>query len=248
VRFVVAPAGERIWADWSRDSAVKRTRDMTALLVGPILGTVLRMRGAVSLHACVLDVASRAVAVAAGAGTGKSTLAAEMAQRGHAIVSDDVGAVVRDAPREWTAHPGYPRLRLNPDSLRALHAGANPGGAVLTREPKRYLNLSEGPKGTPWRFHAEPLTLRAVYVLERDRGVKIPAVEHLDPQSRVAALLQQVRPSPFPLPPETRAAELERLADLAGDVEVRRLRCPDGLDSLRATCDALVRDVEAGLR
>jgi hypothetical protein len=241
VRFVVDPAGERIRADWSRDSAVKLPRDLTALLAGPILGTVLRMRGAVSLHACVLSVASRAVVVAGAAGAGKSALAAAMGRAGHPILSDDVGALVCDADGRWVAHAGYARLRLEPEGLRRLGVDAD-GDMVQTSLTKRYLELGEDSDEAPWRFHAEPLEVAGVYLMER-RDIAAPSVERLDASARMGALIHQVRPSAFPLPPDTRAAELERLAQLAKDVDVCRLHCPDGLDSLGATCETLVRQV-----
>jgi hypothetical protein len=241
VRFVVDPEGARIRADWRRDSAVKLPRDITALLGGPILGTVLRMRSAVSLHACVLDVASRAVVVAGPAGAGKSTLAAAMARAGHPVLSDDVGALVRDAEGRWIAHAGYPGLRLEPEELRRLGVDAD-GDRVQTRQTKRYLELAEGSGEAPWRFQAEPLEVAGVYVLER-HNVAALSVERLGVSARVEGLIQQIRPSAFPLAPDTRAAELKRLARLAEDVEVCRLHCPDGLDSLGATCEAVVREV-----
>jgi hypothetical protein len=243
-RFVVDPGGVRICADWSRETPVKRTRDLTALLLGPILGSVLRLRGTVSLHACVVNVASQAIAVMAAAGTGKSTLAATMARHGHAILSDDVAALVEDEPGRWLAQPGYPRLRLAPETLGALGLDADDCERVQSSLPKRYLELSDDPETAPWRFQSDPLRLGAVYVLERDSDVTIPTVEPLDGPSRVAALLRHVRVSPFRLDRAARAAELDRLARLASDVAVRRLRCPGSLDALPATRDALLRDVE----
>lgn len=218
------------------------------MLLGPILGSVLRMRGVVSLHACVLEVASRAVVVAGRSGAGKSTVAATLARLGHAVLSDDVAALGRNERGTWIAHPGYPRLRLEPETLQMVGADVDGLDTVQTSLPKRYLELSDGRQETPWRFWSDPLPLAAVYVLERDGNVASPGVERLHGPARMETLLGQVRDSSLRLEQATRAAEWEQLARLAGEVEVRRLLCPEGLDSVSSTCQALVRDVTRGTR
>jgi hypothetical protein len=159
------------------------------------------------------------------------------------VLSDDIAALGRDPEGTWIAYPGYPRLRVSPDGLRALGSEVVDGGQVLTRQDKRYLELASGPEATGWRFQAEPVPLAAVYLLERDAKATHPAVERLDKAAQVGALLGQLRPSPFPLDRQERQAELDRLARLVETVEVRRLRCPEGLGCVDETCEVLVRDV-----
>ncbi|HVR38367.1 MAG TPA: hypothetical protein VMU84_04675, partial [Thermoanaerobaculia bacterium] len=84
-RFVVARDGSAIWCTWETTA-----EDAATYLLGPILAFVVRLRGALALHASAVLVDDRAIVFAAPPGGGKSTLAAAFARRGHAVLADDV--------------------------------------------------------------------------------------------------------------------------------------------------------------
>jgi hypothetical protein len=202
-------------------------------VTGSGLAMALAQRGALVLHASAVEVGGHAVAFAADAGYGKSTLAAALHARGHGLVSDDVVAVVFEdgVPTTW---PAYPQLKLDPAA--ATRVGLDPGGLpeLYRGSRKRVQRLREG-------FADRPLVLGAVFVL--DEGEE-PAVESV-PGSEAAVELVRLS---YDLPVTHRfaaASNLSLAGRLADSVAVRRLRRPWRLDSLQATADlvlAAVRD------
>jgi hypothetical protein len=235
--FALDPPGTRVWAEYSEGTTVRSADDVAALLLGPVLGAVLRRRARISLHGSVIQMGTRAVALLGANGAGKSTLAGALAQHGRAVLSDDVVAVNADG----LAQPGYPRLRMAPETLAALPPGVPVGGAVATGLEKRYVELRVGAPAGAWRFQPQPLPLAAIYLLERN-GAVAPRIDEVTGAERLVALTHHLREPYGPLPRDTRAEEHRRLGELARRTPVRRLRYPDGLASLAATCEALAAD------
>jgi HPr Serine kinase C-terminal domain len=240
LRFAVDRDGQRLWADWSDETRLRSLDDVAAILLGPVLGGLLRLRGGMSLHGCVVKIGSEAVALLGNAGVGKSTLAATLAQRGHAVLSDDVVALEERGRERWFAEPGYPRLRVEPETLARLGRAVPDGGAVFSIARERYIELSTAAGAGPWRFQPEATRLAAIYVLDRGPGDGRPKVEEVAGADRLFELLRHSRDTFFPLPVSLREAELRGLGRLAADVPIRRLRCLDGLEHAGATCDVLV--------
>src|SRR4030095_1234075 len=87
--FVVDPLAARVWCAWPERGTVD---DAAVLLRGAILGFLLRVRGILCLHASVLAIGDRAIALVGDAGSGKSTTAAAFVQLGYPLVSDDIAA------------------------------------------------------------------------------------------------------------------------------------------------------------
>jgi hypothetical protein len=242
LEFGIDHGGRYICADWADGSRITSIDDVAALLLGPVLGGLLRLRGAVSLHGCVVEVGSGAVALLGGAGAGKSTIAAALARSGHAVLSDDVVALGEPAEGDWVAHPGYPRLRVLPATIRVLGTPLPERGHVVTGFDKRYLELSMDEHATAWRFQPRTLPLVAIYLLERSPAAARPEFRAVTGSAALAALLGHSRALLAPLGAAARAAELVRLGRLAGSVPIRAVRCPEGLDAVPATCAALMAD------
>jgi hypothetical protein len=238
--FTVTPAADRVWAEWSHDTKIKEANDVTAFLAGPILGGLLRLRGVLSLHASVVHLRERAVLLIGERRAGKSTIAAALAQRGHAILSDDVAAVTPDTGAGWLVHAGYPRLRLRPD---AFHATAPvDAGPVMTGQDKRYVALSSRPDARAWRFHRGPLPVSGVFELRRDPERVAPTVERVRGADRLALLLGHTRAALAPLDPAAQARELKALSRFGEDVKMSRVCYPNGLEHTAAICSAIVSE------
>lgn len=112
VRFHVRDDGREVWADWDPPMVVE---DAITYLLGPVLGYVLRLRGELAVHASAVVFGGAAWGFVGAGGAGKSTLAAALAQAGHAILTEDVLAL-RRARDGWIAWPAYDHLRLWEDS------------------------------------------------------------------------------------------------------------------------------------
>ncbi len=146
-------------------------------LLGPTMGVLLHQRGLLVLHASAVSINGGAVAFMGGKRWGKSTIAATLHDRGHELAADDLLAV--DPTRnEPTIMPGFPQLKLWPDSLNAI--GQDPANL---RKLHPVLEKREYPVTT--RFSSSALALKSIYVL--DEGTE-PAVEALE----APAALQQL--------------------------------------------------------
>lgn len=143
--------------------------DLRDWLLGVVLGMLCHQRGLFPLHASCVRLGERAVAFAGRTGTGKSTLAAALARRGHALIADDVCAIEFAASGAPQVRPSFPRLRLWDDAMRALDLSSE--GVPRASSGRSKLQYCQ-----PGRFDPSPAPLRAVYRLERvaeeERGIQ----------------------------------------------------------------------------
>lgn len=95
-----------------------------SFLYGSVLAVLCYKRGLFPLHGASILLGDSAVIVSGPIGAGKSTLAAALARRGHALLSDDVCAIdLKDAARPllW---PAFPRVKLLQDAIDNFNLGA----------------------------------------------------------------------------------------------------------------------------
>jgi len=144
-RIVVDPAP-------GADAAVVRH-----LLLGPVLAHLLWQRGIFTLHASVLSVHGRSLAFVGVSGEGKSTTAAALGAAGHALVCDDVAALVIDDTRVRVL-PGFPRIRLHDDALTGI-------GDQPEQHPAVHPHIDKRSKAVA-RFVVEDVWLDRLYVLD----------------------------------------------------------------------------------
>jgi hypothetical protein len=205
--YHVDAEGTRVACVWPAPFTVE---DAATYLLGPVLGLVLRLRGVPSLHASAVAIGGVAVALVGPAGAGKSTTAAALVARGHALVADDVLAL-RARGDGVLAQPAYPYLRLWPDVVPALYG---PGAQLPPLTPnwdKRGLRLDGA-------FHPDPLPLGAVYVLcDREPGPGAPRLEPMSAMDAVLALVPAAYVGWFP-GRAAQARDLEMLGRVARTV------------------------------
>jgi hypothetical protein len=152
-RFEVQ-AGARIVVDPEPDVDARLVRHA---LLGPVLAQLLWQRDIYTLHASVVRVGARHAAFVGVSGEGKSTIAAALEARGHALVCDDIAAIPwRDEPLR--ALPGFPRMRLHADTLRGV--GADPAALPFVH------GLIDKRLKPAASFIGEAVALDRIYVLE----------------------------------------------------------------------------------
>ena len=130
-------ADDEVVADSADDAFVRQC------VVGPGLGVLLHRRGRLVLHGSAVDVGGRAVVLLGEKGAGKSTTAAALLARGHALLTDDLVALAArpgggsDGPP--AVAPGPTQMKLWPESAEAfrarrrgpsVHGGAGEGGVA----------------------------------------------------------------------------------------------------------------------
>jgi hypothetical protein len=147
-------------------------------IVGPLLGVILTQRGRFVLHASTVAVDGKAVAFFGPSGRGKSTLTAALTRAGHPLIADDMTVIetTNDTP---IVQPGFPRLKLWPDSAEALEHDVDALPLLHPERTKRSLQLSSA-------FHAQPLPLARCYLLEDGDA---ESVSELAPKEAVLTLI-----------------------------------------------------------
>lgn len=153
--YLVAPDGTGVTIAPAPEATVA---DIRLFLLGTVFAALCYRRGLVPLHASCVRVGDRAVALAGASGIGKSTLAAALLRRGHAVLTDDVTVVDTTRPGGPLVLPTFPRLRLWRDAMARLDFPTE--GAERSRAAEKFHQPLRGD------FCARPLPLAAVFHLE----------------------------------------------------------------------------------
>jgi len=234
VRFAVERHGREVWGDWPENYSLE---DACTYLLGPVLGFVLRLRGATCLHASAVAVDGQAVALAGSPGAGKSTTAAAFAQRGFSVITDDVLALMEDG-RDFQVQPGYPRLNLWSDSVGALFGSDEALPRITPGWDKRYLALGDNGFG----FASRPLPLGAVYLLGgREAALEAPVIDCLSGSNALAEFVTNTYVN-YLLDRDMRSREFDLLTRLVVKIPVRRVRSPADYSAVFDLSEAIASD------
>jgi hypothetical protein len=231
VQFWLDRSGRNAWAVWPDTSTLENA---STYLVGPVLGLLLRLRGVTCLHASAIAFGDRAVAFVGSEGAGKSTTAAALAQRGHAVISDDVVALVEREGR-FSVLPAYPHLSLWPDSVKLLYG---PDKTLPTLSPdwgKHLLSIT----ANRLKFEERSLPLGAIFVLgERSPDSRAPFLESMPHQESLLSLVANSFATNL-LDQEMRAHEFSLLGRVLSVVPIRRLRPHEDATQINRLCEAI---------
>jgi hypothetical protein len=208
--------------------------------VGPILGIVLRLRGVTCLHASAVRIGDSAVAFVGDEGAGKSTTAALFAQKGHAVLSDDIVAL-SERDGEFIVSSAYPYLNLWPQSVEMIYGSAGEASFIPPDSDKRQVQLDGRESG----FQREAMPLRAIYMLEdRSSAPDAPRVEPLGPQESLVALAANTYGNKI-LDAQMRAQEFRFLGRVVTSLPVRRLIPGDNASRLPRLYESVINDFAA---
>lgn len=234
-KFWLDRAGRAIWAIWLDTSS---REDTATYLLGPVLGLLLRLRGVPCLHASAVAFGRSAVAFVGREGAGKSTTAAALARRGHAVISDDIVALVeRDS--SFFVLPAYPYLCLWPDSVKIVYGPDKTLPPFSQNWDKCRLALAEN----RLRFEAEPLALGGIYLLgERSAENAAPFVEIPAPREGMLALVADSYATNL-VDANARTKEFELLGRLVATVPVLRLRPHQDAARIDRLCELIESSV-----
>jgi hypothetical protein len=229
MRFWMDSEGKAVWALWPDSLSFE---DAANYLLGPVLGFLLRLRGVTCLHASAVSFGDYALAFVGDEGAGKSTTAAAFARRGHAVLTDDIVALVeRDGILR--VMPAYPYLSLWPDSVAMLYGSAKSLPSFSANFEKRMLSLA----GHALRFEKESLPLAAIFLLgERTADPAAPLLETLTPQQSLFSLVANSYAARL-LDDDMRAREFALLGRLLSVVPVRLLRPHQDPARIDRLCD-----------
>jgi hypothetical protein len=207
-------SGRDVWCTWPESASLE---DTCTYLSGPILSLVLRIRGALALHASAVQIGRGAIGFVGVHNAGKSTLAAALGAAGCRVVTDDVLHVRAEGTR-WMAEPFASMLRLWPDGAHlALGAGAELP-EIAAGWDKRALHL-----GGAIPAASAPLPLIGLAWLA-PRGSEAA----IEPLSAATALVHLAANSSAGhlLDSETRAVEFSALSNLVRCVPCAAIAAP----------------------
>ena len=233
-RFAIEQQGREIWADWPEHYAFE---DACTYLIGPVIAFALRLRGFTCLHASCIAIGDQAIALLGQPSSGKSTTAAAFACIGYSILSDDV-VVLHDHGNRFVVAPGYPRVNLWPDSVRALFGSEDALPKITPTWGKRYLPLNQNEH----RFQEVPLPLGAVYMLAgHEPGLAAPVMEEFGAREAFMTLVANTYVN-YVLNAEMRKREFEVLGRIVAGIPVRRVRAAADSSRLFDLAEAIVAD------
>ena len=235
-RFAVERRGREVWADWPENYTLE---DACTYLVGPVIGFVLRLRGVTCLHASAVAVGEQAIALVGFPGAGKSTTVAAFAQRGFSVISDDVVALAEDGAN-FLVPPGYPRVNLWPDSVRALFGTEEALPRITPTWDKRYMALGDNGFG----FATKPLPLRAIYLLgAREAELASPVIEEVAGSAALAELVPNTYVN-YLLDRDMRSREFDVLSRVVARIPIRRVRPTADPSAVVDLSEAIVADAK----
>jgi hypothetical protein len=223
-----------VWADWPKSCSLEIT---LTYLVGPIFGLLLRLRGAVCLHASAVSIRDRAIVFVGSEGAGKSTTAAAFARQRFPVLSDDIVALV-EREQQFHVLPAYTRINLWPDSVKLLYGSPDALPQVMPDWDKRCLKL--GVDGEA-RFEERTLPIGAIYVLGNSTAKSAEVVESISQRTAMMTLVTNTYATNF-LDAKQRAEEFAVLGRLVSAVPVRKVNAKRGALNVDELCEVIQQD------
>lgn len=220
--------GREIFIDPAPDAD---DRALRMAIVGPLLGVILTQRARFVLHASTVAIGGVAVAFSGPSGRGKSTLTAAMTRAGHALIADDMTVIDQSGDVPFV-HPGFPRVKLWPDSASALDHDVNALPLLHPEIDKRSLQLDD--------FRREPVPLARCYLLEDGES---ESSEAMPPMEAILALIGYTYQAQWLHESGASGPNLQHCASLVKSGVVRRLRRRRSFDLLPDVVRFIEEDV-----
>jgi len=211
--------------------------NLDSYFVGVIMGCIIRLQGMICLHGSAVNIAGKAAVFLGSKRSGKSTTAAAFSQMGFNVLADDI-TVIRLRNGRYYVQPGYPKVRLRPASLSALHqASAHEFKLVHTQRNSRYSDITDN-------FQQDELPLDTIYILNQIPDVNLkPYIE----QAPSGGSIDLIRNSfaKYLSTGGLRKGEFESLLQLASMTRVKKLNFSNDLAGLNSQCELVVNDLSA---
>jgi hypothetical protein len=202
---------------------------------GMMFATLLYQRGYFVLHASVVRIGDSCVAMLGHVGAGKSSTAAALYARGHAVVSDDNAAIsfTGDVPM---IRPAFPYVKMFSGVAASL--GYHPGALhrMHSSQPKFASDVSAA-------FPRSPVRLAGIYVLSRDAA---ESVTSLNATETTIELVRNSVPTRWKLPGT--ADHLRQSTELARRIPAYRVRTFTRLEELPVLAETIERHAMGAAR
>lgn len=152
---------------------------------GMMMACLLYQRGLFVLHASVVQIADYSIGFLGHVGAGKSSMAAALHARGHAVVTDDNAAIDLSTHAPMVT-PAFPSLKIYPEIAISLGYENQSLSVMHSSQPKRSRSVNRA-------FPVNPLRLRRIYILTREEGS--PAIVRLSSSESMLELIRNSVPT-----------------------------------------------------
>jgi hypothetical protein len=201
--------------------------ELQAFVLGPVLVLLGHVRDYLPLHASCVELPRGAAAFSGPARAGKSSLAAGLAQRGHALLAEDVCMVAPGAGQPLV-FASTSLVKLTRRSERQLR----PGGAQVQIRHKRFFSVAE-------RDDALSASLHALYFLEHNGSKDAPCIRPIAANQVLAHVHGAILMPAAAVALRGDAALFAAAAKLAAAVRVAQLVWPFNLERIDQTLDLI---------
>jgi len=231
IRFDIDPIIDRIRVVWT--SKCNTISDAVSLLMQPVLGAVLRLRGTLCLHAGVLRIGNEAIALAGSSGAGKSTTIMALANHNYSVVSDEMATITKTKTKTET--PCVLSSGLSHPTVRLCDGAANqiadflevppPWTRLLPVEDKRYFLPTLNKQVT------EPVPLKGIYILSPRSSSHGIHIERLSGPKAMIALLPHTF-ARWVLNEKQKTLEFAQIGELVRRIPIFAVERPDDIARL----------------
>ena len=225
--------------DWKPRGSHDSLSFMRISLLSRMLELLLAQRTPLLLlHACAVVAPQGGVAFLGPSHVGKSTLSAAFLSRGFPLLNDDV-AVIQPCREKLLLQPGFPTIRLWPDSadhFQGLRREPPSTGPVAAKS-----EFTLGPRAS-WSPQRGGVPLRALYFLSRDQGKSV----RVQPMAGLDAWMGLTRNTCHLIVHSRQRwrQSFELTRDVLRKVPFRRLIFPSGFSHLPRVCEVALQDLE----
>jgi len=211
------------------------------LLLDQVLPLAVGGADRLALHASVVNVDGRAVAFLGATRQGKSTLAAALARRGHAVLSDDCCVLCRTVTG-FDVVPTYPGLRLFPESINGIFGETGTGMPQVAHYSSKQRII---PAGSGGRFSHRRVPLGALYAIAPQSSLAPATRVRISARTRRESVLDVVGVTFYLDVTDGRRTRegFELAAEVANSCPVRLLTFPWNLAALDEVAGEIVDDL-----
>ncbi len=194
--------------------------EVRLFLLGSAFGALIHQRGLLPFHGSSIKIGSSAIILSGLSGAGKSTLAAAFCKKGYLMLSDDV-SVLSFTPEGFPiVHPGYPQMKLWPDSILKLGKDPSNYSKIRKQIEKHSIPIKNN-------FWDQPLPLKKIYIISSSNlgELKIESIKGVEKFSLLKTHTYRYN---FVSGKEMQTSHFKSFDHLAKNVEVLKLTRPTG--------------------
>lgn len=203
-------------------------------VLGPALSMLLHQRGFLVLHGSAVVINGQAVSFLGNSGDGKSTMAGMLNRLGHPLIADDLSVVDFDPDGNPLLYPGFPQLKLWPETVAMLGDDLDSLARLHPAMEKRARHIKQE------EFSPNRVPLRRLYVLQEADTLSIERVQQqqafieLVRHSHDALLLRHTQSATY---------HFEQCTRLANKVHIFYVKRPRSLAALPNVARRIEADI-----